>query len=165
VFKKAFFLVLAVVNRFSKSQGGLGVPLPDIARLPVMSDNVLPSLLVYLGVIKLEACTIGSLAKAFPSADREKLLSPRSVDTKQPDEASFQEGPVVPAFEAYVLRAAAIDACEKIVGATRSLGETFPDWLSQMTRSQLDMWLWSVAKDRIDYRLLPRFAERGTPFY
>ncbi len=34
-----------------------------------------------------------------------------------------------------------------------------------ITLSDLDAWVWQIAKDRDDYRQLERFAEKGTIFF
>jgi hypothetical protein len=72
--------------------------------------------------------------------------------------------------QSYILRAAAIDACELIVEAARSLDsatlqERNLTWLSELTLPDLDMWIWSAAKDRPDYRALVRFADQETVFF
>lgn len=65
-----------------------------------------------------------------------------------------------------MLRAAAVDACDIIVQAAREdAKDEDASWRKEMTLPQLDGWLWAVAKDRKDYRDLPRFAERGTVYY
>lgn len=77
------------------------------------------------------------------------------------------EGPILTVDESYILRAAAIDACELIVEAAHS--EDFQtadlEWMKEVTLPGLDMWLWSVAKDRADYRRLERFVSRKTVFF
>lgn len=79
------------------------------------------------------------------------------------------EGPVLTIDQSYVLRAAAIDACELIVDTAHSLDKTTLgpglEWITDITLLQLDMWLWSVAKDRSDYRELERFVLRDTVFF
>lgn len=83
------------------------------------------------------------------------------------------EGPTPTPAQAYVLRAAAIEACERIVARARAMGDAAasgqqqraPPWLKDVTLPDIDIWLWAVAKDRADYRALPRFALRNTPFF
>lgn len=133
----------------------------------MFSDNVLPSILVHLGVIDLSSAT-HDLSHIFPSdADTLALLlasgeAHRKVDVvaalpKQPP----KDGPVLNTEQAYILRAAAIDACEQIVEVAKSL-EGAPDWVHSMALPDLDMWIWAVAKDRRDYRQLGRFVLRNT---
>lgn len=138
-------------------------PIPSTTRLPVFTDNVLPSLLIHLGVIDLSANA--SLSHLFPDAGSpEKLESLLAVapKTNEPDHEDGskslpQEGPILTPSQAYTLRAAAIDACELIVDAARS--HTFEDpSMSDMQLPDLDMWIWAIAKDRADYRQLTRFV-------
>lgn len=81
-----------------------------------------------------------------------------------------KEGPVVDTKQSYILRAAAIDACELITEVARSFdvkgeGSENLDWISKMTLPELDMWIWAVAKDRVDYRALERFVDRDTIYF
>lgn len=73
------------------------------------------------------------------------------------------EGPILTTDQACVLRAAAVDACEMIVEKAHELNE--PCWLKDIELPKLDMWLWSIAKDRADYRRLERFVLRDTVFF
>ena len=77
-------------------------------------------------------------------------------------------GPLLTVEQAYVLRAAAIDACELIVARARTLdvgGEVGLEWVREITLPELDAWIWAVAKDRPDYRKLERFALRNTAYF
>jgi endonuclease YncB( thermonuclease family) len=139
-------------------------------------------MLIYLGV--LDVSWAPDLSALFPSANSDQLLqvllgpvpaqdkseiAPPSVDAKAP-----KEGPVLSNGQAFKLRAAAIDACEMIISQARAFGASRQEegsgqeslaWIRQITLPELDMWLWSVAKDRPDYRALERFAQRDTVFY
>jgi hypothetical protein len=131
-----------------------------------MSDNVIPSMLVYFGVIVLDNCSLPKLQKAFNIPSRDSMLkSPTSVgDTF--DKNALRDGPQQSASEAFVLRVAAVDACEKMASIAQTITVDAADsWINTLDPHGLDMWLWSVAKDRADYRMLPRFAELGTVFY
>jgi hypothetical protein len=77
------------------------------------------------------------------------------------------DGPTPTPAQAYVLRAAAIEACERIVAHAHAMGAAGrgAPWLKHLTLPDLDIWLWAIAKDRPDYRALPRFALRNTPFF
>jgi len=172
-FKKALFLIHAVNIRF----GGLSTspfPIPDTIQSPAFTDNVLPSLLVHLGVIDLAEATQG-LSALFPGAGSverlETLLAaaPEAVDKTKAQKSSPKEGPIISTEQAYILRAAAIYACERITEYARtidenSLGED-EQWIRDITLPELDMWIWAVAKDRPDYRELKRFALRNTVYF
>ncbi|KAG2128619.1 uncharacterized protein EDB93DRAFT_167747 [Suillus bovinus] len=171
-FKKALFLIHAVKIRFGSS---LPFPIPSTAQAPVFTDNVLPSLLVHFGVLDLAGATSHGLDKLFPGAESEdrinKLLAlPPEVpqvlvqDTKK---TPPKDGPILTIDQAYVLRAAAVHACEKIVQYARGDGQHSGEktWVKDITSPELDIWLWAVAKDRPDYRNLERFVLRGTVFF
>jgi hypothetical protein len=171
-FKKALFLIHVVVDRFA-SNSPPPFPIPDMSRVPVFTDNVLPSMLIHLGVIDLSSAPL--VSSIFPSAGSPEKLhallaeaSPQT-DTDTASKLTPTEGPILTAQQSYILRAAAINACELIVGSARSLDKATlaPDleWIPDITLLQLDMWLWSVAKDRLDYRTLKRFVLRDTVFF
>ncbi|KAJ1305771.1 hypothetical protein OPQ81_010501 [Rhizoctonia solani] len=165
LFKKALFLVHALALRFKETSG---IMVPDTTNLPVFSDNVLPSMLVHLGILDISNGP-ASLKAAFPDAGNQDKIA-KLYGAPGPGEAQrgppTRESPLLNAQDAYILRAAAVDACEEIVRvAVKEAQAEGPDWRKNMTLPELDGWLWSVAKDRTDYRDLPRFAERGTVWY
>ncbi|KAI5835832.1 hypothetical protein K523DRAFT_325976 [Schizophyllum commune Tattone D] len=164
-FKKALFLIHSVVVRFG-SLDPPPFPVPDTSNLPIFSDNVIPSMLVHLGIIDLSTSALQHL---FPNARSKEaitaLLAAPSESKPQPT-TEPPEGPSVTAREGYVLRAAAIDACEVTVKIARKLQVPKDlEWINQLTLPDLDAWLWAGAKDRVDYRRLPRFMERNTVFF
>ncbi|KAF9222615.1 hypothetical protein BS17DRAFT_783141 [Gyrodon lividus] len=180
-FKKALFLIHAVTLRFGSSSTP-PFPLPDTTRAPVFTDNVLPSMLAHLGVLDLSKAKDVALRGIFPDAANDaKINALLAVPDNTPGIGSAvapgthpkttppKEGPVLTSEQAYILRAAAVDACEKIIGYVRSLddGSLSNDqkWVRDITLPQLDTWLWAVAKDRPDYRELERFVLRDTVFF
>ena len=137
---------------------------------------MLPSLLVHLGVIDFPADS--ALSKLFPGTGSDDNLNGLLGVAPEPPAKSGpgakkpppQDGPVVTQDQSYILRSAAIDACELIVETARSVDATsFEDkqlaWISQMTLPNLDMWIWAVAKDRTDYRALVRFVDQNTVYF
>ncbi|KAI5123987.1 hypothetical protein M0805_006398 [Coniferiporia weirii] len=175
-FKKALFLLHAIEHRFASRPS---VPAPKASSLPVFTDNVIPSMLIHLGVLDLSSAS-ASLDSAFPdhSADLRNLLAgaqpPGEIIAKLPKELPI-DGPALNVEQAYILRAAAIDACEMIVEVAHSLEaseiEAFGapsdtlQWMKKITLQETDMWLWAVAKDRPDYRRLMRFSLRDTVMF
>ncbi|KAK0455379.1 uncharacterized protein EV420DRAFT_565184 [Desarmillaria tabescens] len=157
-FKKALFLINGIRVRFGATSSS-PFPIPSTSHLPIFSDNVIPSLLVHLGVIDLSASPMQAV---FSDAHSEQkiasLLQASDVSSRQASRGLPREGPKLTAEQSFILRAAAIDACEMIVSAAESasLGVTLSD---------LDAWLWQIAKDRDDYRQLERFTEKGTVFF
>jgi hypothetical protein len=172
-FKKALFLIAAVSLKFS-SLSPQPFFTPNIDARPVFSDNVLPSLLIHLGVLDVRSCLPlqDTLATMFNDADLPSLLGAApSTAVKQDDDGENKkspprEGPILTKEQGYLLRAAAIDACELIVAEAQSMGLSQQlGWTGPITLPQLDLWLWSVAKDRPDYRALTRVVERDTVFF
>jgi hypothetical protein len=199
-FKKALFLINAIAIRFAAKQernddasasssSSPSFPIPHAPHLPVFADNVLPSILIHLGVIDLSSttsCTL-ALANLFPAIDGAAAAATASVPAADPAvrllaaapepraQARMAEevvvpvvnGPILTPAQSYVLRAAAIEACERIVSHAHAMGAAGrgAPWLKDLTLPDLDNWLWAVAKDRPDYRALPRFVLRNTPFF
>ena len=149
--------------RFSSSSHDFVVP--DTARLPVFSDNVIPSMLVHLGIIDLSLATLG-LEKVFPGVDVDALLQPTAA-METATKGVPKEGPVLSIEQSYALRAAAVHACEVVVSTARSLAITDQNlsWVNSITLPELDGWLWAGAKDRADYRRLGRFSLVNTEFF
>ncbi|EIN11942.1 hypothetical protein PUNSTDRAFT_62993 [Punctularia strigosozonata HHB-11173 SS5] len=173
-FKKALFLIHAIAVRFTTAP----FPIPETSHLPVFTDNVIPSMLVHLGVIDLstsaESLGLRRLFGGPEDADREKLKSLLAAAPDHPAGAQKQkvvpkEGPVLTTDQSYILRAAAIDACEMMIEVAP--GDHEQDvkddisWIKSMTLPDLDMWLWAVAKDRPDYRSLERFVVKDTVYF
>lgn len=180
-FKKALFLIHGLTLRFGSSSPP-PFPLPDTTKLPVFTDNVLPSLLIHLGVLDLSGTKDVALRSIFSDAANEasvRALLAVPKDTlgtgtavtlgTEPVKVPPKEGPVLTSDQAYILRAAAVDACEKIVGYAHQLDEASlqdsQKWIKDITLPELDVWLWAVAKDRSDYRELERFVLRDTVFF
>ena len=161
-------------------------PIPRTENIPIFSDNVIPSMLVHLGVIDLSTSkpSLG-LTKIFPDASNPETLTsllshPEPADTpKEPKgtktKAVPKEGPILSVEQAFALRAAAIDACELIVQTARNLTDdeisqkekdsVSLKWLKEITLPELDAWIWAVAKDRPDYRKLERFVLTNTTYF
>ena len=156
--------MIHLVNlRFSSSPHDFVVP--DTSQLPVFSDNVVPSILVHLGIVDLSSATLG-LDKLFLDVDADALLQP-TASAEKTAEGVPKEGPVLKSEQSYALRAAAIYACEMVVSTARSLVITDQNllWVNSITLPELDAWLWAGAKDRMDYRRLGRFSLTNTEFF
>lgn len=172
-FKKALFLIHAIAIRFGSTTPA-PFPIPVTSDLPVFTDNVLPSILVHLGVIDISGAP--QLAGVFPDANETvriggllgepPVLGSASPSNRKP---TLHEGPILTSEQAYILRAAAINACEMIVDYIRSErreeGKEVEEWIKDITLPKLDMWIWAVAKDRVDYRKLGRFVLHETVFF
>lgn len=176
-FKKALLTMHAIALRFGSSPNP-SIPVPHTATLPIFSDNVIPSLLIHLGVIDLSTSAPSlELAGLFPQAGSnetlEVLLGAAPTKSRDHKKEIPKEGPVLTVEQAFILRASAIDACELIIQTIHSFGEEDlqgPNgedlqWLKGISLPELDAWIWSVAKDRDDYRKLERFALRKTTYF
>jgi len=129
-------------------------------------------MLIHLGVIDLS--TSPQLSTLFPGAGSPENLKVL-LEAWNGQESSLKvvpkEGPILTSDQAYILRAAAVDACELIIEVARSLpAEFLPDdgsldWVKQISLQDLDMWIWAVAKDRPDYKQLERFVLKNTVFF
>jgi len=162
-FKKALFLIHAINIRFG-SMSPPPFPIPSTSGVPIFVDNVIPSMLIHLGVIDLSESS-PPLAHLFPDSGSVETLTPLlAAAPLMPislfDQRVVPEGPTLTLDQAYILRAAAIDACELIVDVVRSL-----DAHVDITLPELDIWIWAVAKDRADYRRLGLFVLKDTVFF
>ncbi|KAH9945699.1 hypothetical protein B0H21DRAFT_822904 [Amylocystis lapponica] len=177
-FKKALLTIHAIALRFGSADTPPAIPVPRTKHLPIFSDNVIPSMLIHLGVIDLSTSTPSlGINALFPGAEEHSkldtlLASAPSRDPRAPKSKEVpKEGPRLTTEQAYILRAAAIDACELIVETARTLNldglanGADVAWLKEITLPELDAWLWAVAKDREDYRKLERFVLRDTAYF
>jgi len=171
-FKKALFLIHAIMVRFG-SVVPPPFPIPDTCQLPVFADNVLPSLLIHMGVIDLSSASHELKSKFSDAGSPDNLSSllaeaSPSIDSNKHLKSIPPEGPILSVEQSYILRAAAIDACEQIIDVARSPNTKLAknlQWIRDITLPQLDLWIWSVAKDRQDYRQLGRFVLKETVFF
>ncbi len=173
-FKKALFLINGVSIRFGAKDPS-PFPVPQTSHLPVFTDNVLPSILIHFGIVDLSTAAPPALAALFPGAGADdSTLAALFAAAPEPAPSPVAKKPVLPVdgptltpAQSYVLRAAAVEACERIVVHARAMGAAGrgAPWLGDITLPDLDIWLWAVAKDRADYRALPRFALRNTLFF
>ena len=166
-FKKALFLIHAVVIRFG-SESPPPFPIPITTQCPVFTDNVVPSMLIHLGVIDLSGSAgLSTLFSNAGSAERLTVLLDMFQDNASSNTAAG-EGPILTVDQSYILRAAATDACELITNEAKTIPlpeDGSLDWIRDITLPELDTWIWAVAKDRADYRLLERFALKDTVFF
>ncbi|KAI9463691.1 hypothetical protein BJY52DRAFT_1253125 [Lactarius psammicola] len=172
-FKKALFLINGVSVRFGAKDPS-PFPIPQTSHLPVFTDNVLPSILIHFGIVDLSTAAPPALAALFPEAGADDstlaalfAAAPEPAPVTKKPALLPVEGPTLTPAQSYVLRAAAVEACERIVAHARAMSAAGRGarWLGDITLPDLDNWLWAVAKDRADYRALPRFALRNTLFF
>lgn len=145
VFKKALLLASTLERRFASKAAptddkeGLVFAFEDIKGSPIFADNVIPTMMVHLGILVL------------------------------PDNLkhTVEDGGVTSVEESYRLRAAAIDGCHEIVKAANNTEKKIGtvEFREQgMLNVDLDVYLWRVAKEP-QYRKIPRFACKDTIFF
>ena len=129
-------MLAADLHRLLKEQEKL-FRFPDVDRLTVFSDNVLPAVLRELGILRVAPAVLERISKG------ESLKAAEQVDTE--------------------LRAAAIVACEEIVTLARS-DEYAVLGLGNLNSMVLDYYVWKVGKEP-RFRSVPRHSTQDTIFY
>ncbi|KAF7782453.1 hypothetical protein Agabi119p4_1829 [Agaricus bisporus var. burnettii] len=149
-FKKALFLIHAIRIRFG-SLSPPPFPIPETRDTPIFSDNVIPSLLIHLGVIDISKAP--GLNTIFEGAGSEArlgtLLGLGPPRAGQAGSSTSKDGPVLSNDQAFKLRAAAIDACQMIVETARSfdvaqanaIDAESLNWIKDITLPELDLWI------------------------
>lgn len=116
---------------FFKDQDPARFNFTDIGDLTIFSDNVIPTMLEHFKVIRL------------PEQLQKRITDGQELSTQ----------------EAYLVRAAAVVACERIVQKAHNQG-TFPS----MTEGSLDVYLWRLGKEG-DYRKIVRLQFQNTVMF
>lgn len=114
---------------FFRDQDPARFDFADIDELTIFSDNVIPTMLEHLKVIK------------FPDSLQKKIIDGEELSTR----------------DAYLVRAAAVVACERIVQKAHS---TIP----KMTEGNLDVYLWRLGKVG-EYRKIVRLQLQNTVMF
>ncbi|CAO1636125.1 unnamed protein product [Parajaminaea phylloscopi] len=169
LYKKVFFLLFSLHQRLSVGDAPRDIEVPTSGRLtpllPMFVDNVLPTMVVHLGILDLRGCTYDALQSWQRQTDhRSRGPSPPLAQTA----LTVAEGPRLTREEAYVIRGATLNAGEEIVQRAHVLARDDPDrwgWLATLDEAGLDGYLWSLAKADATLRNVPRLAERGTVMY
>ncbi|PWN54323.1 hypothetical protein IE53DRAFT_383097 [Violaceomyces palustris] len=174
VFKKVYFLLFALHQRLSQSnetsasvgeKSAAPTNMPKPSTLPMFVDNVLPTMLVHLGIVDLTGCSSSQTLKEWGLAS-EKLRK-EYAEGRIP-ETSVVEGPRLTLEDAYRVRGSCLDAGLEVVKRAHQLSkqeQSSKAWMAEMTEADLDGYLWSVAKDDPALRKVPRMVERGTVMY
>ncbi|KAK4691501.1 hypothetical protein P7C70_g9333, partial [Phenoliferia sp. Uapishka_3] len=113
------------------------------------------AMLVHLDILSLTASSDPALASG---------LTPPATESSST--AVLVAGVKLSATPAARLRASSVDACSHIVSRAHTLAKEDESrkWLSTMRETDLDGYLWSIAKEE-KLRDVHRFVERGTVFY
>ncbi|BGP32088.1 hypothetical protein JCM10296v2_003867 [Rhodotorula toruloides] len=145
IVKKALWLVTVVSLAFrTREPSEVPFKVPDISGFPVFADNVLPTLLIQLGILDLSASSDAALRSLSLSDSASLFLSSASATR---------------------LRAASVVACSAIVQRAHEFATgTGKEWLASWTEQELDGWLWNEGK-RADRREVERISEKGSVYY
>ncbi|KZP01502.1 hypothetical protein CALVIDRAFT_559316 [Calocera viscosa TUFC12733] len=162
ILKKSLFLLHSLHLRFA-SRSPPPFPIPSTGDLPAFADNVLPSMLVRLGVIPLSEAADPGLRTAFGPVDDRLLEMPLAEEQGNGKDAPSQlptPGPTLSPEQVTTLRAAAITALDDLASRARERGINLGE--GGITAVGLDGWLWTSAKRRGDWRRVGRFVQ-GQP--
>jgi hypothetical protein len=137
IFKKAFFCIFAIYQRLqlrAASDPSTPIPrLPNPEVLPMFVDNVLPTMCLHLSLVDATESTVPAL-KSWAAEDAAYKNAQQGAEASTGK--SVKEGPRLSAEEAYIVRAAALDAGrvarERAVelSSRQGLG-----WLREMTEA------------------------------
>ena len=142
IFKKALLLIHTLISSAERIQlpalSELAHKSCDaslLSSLPLFVDNVIPTLLIHWGVIQ--------------GVPQSALSNSREISTN----------------DGYRIRAAALTAGAQIVQRARGLAAAHTEWsfLASATESELDAYIWSVAKEP-ELRSIRRIAEKSVMY-
>lgn len=155
IHKRALLLLSWLRAAFHSSAKAPPIPSPHV--LPAFVDNVIPSLLVFWGVLKLD--------NAKDAVFRKWAESGRRVIEKESEEdkAVIVPGPTLNREQAYIIRAAALDACKAIKDRTVQLAADNESCapLNNIHEALIDGFIWTQAKVP-SLRNVPRMVEKKT---
>lgn len=147
ILKKVQLLAFDLFLHFASSKPEL-FDFYDIAESPILSDNVIPTILNHLKVIPL------SVTRDLTNRQT------RIIEELQED---LRTGRATTRERSYIFRAAAVDACEIIVLRAREMSEA-KAFIKKMTAVQLDAYLWQIAKQEV-LRNVTRFSDPNTIYF
>jgi hypothetical protein len=147
ILKKVQLLASDLSLRFSSARPEL-FNFYDIGESTIFSDNVIPTILNHLKIIRL---SVPSDANS-----RQKQIIEELQDDLRTGRPTTRE-------RSYIFRAAAVDACEVIVQRGKEMSDGNP-FVRSMTARQLDAYLWQVAKQG-ETRNVTRFCDASTVYF
>ena len=140
LFKKIQLLTQDLYERFSKSQPDI-FNFYDIDQLTIFSDNVIPTILHHLNIIRLDVPDDGT---------------PRQIGIIKGLQEDLRTGRETTEERSYVFRAAAVETAKSMPNA--------PQFLKNMTAEQIDAYLWQLPK-KGELRDVIRFSDPNTVFF
>lgn len=158
VHKRAYLLLSWLRARFGNDEKA--PPTPDASVLPAFVDNVIPSLLVHWGILDVASAKDESL-RAWNAE-----IIQRDDGGKDKGSDGVVPGPKLAREQAYIIRAAALDACHQISLRAHELAKQDESkrWLAGIHEALVDGYIWTKAKDA-DLRTVPRMVETETFMY
>jgi len=133
IFKKAQLFVYSLHKAFHKKYPLFNIK--GVENLTIFADNVIPTLLIHLDVIK----TSSKVSKAIKNKEN---MSKTNIDVK--------------------LRAASIVACERIAKRLREQKIKYMD--NEILETDIDTYIWNLGKED-KYRGLTRIINKNTIYY
>ncbi|ORX82644.1 hypothetical protein BCR32DRAFT_267504 [Anaeromyces robustus] len=133
IFKKAQLLVYTLHKAFHKKYPLFNIK--GIENLTIFADNVIPTVLIKLGVLVPSS-------QVFKAIENKENMAKSNMDVK--------------------LRAASIVACERIVKKLKSQNISFMN--NEILETDIDTYLWNLGKEE-KYRDLIRIVNKDTIFY
>lgn len=147
LFKKIQLLTQDLYERFSTSHPEM-FNFYDIDELTIFSNNVIPTILHHLNIIRLDIPADGT---------------PRQIDIINSLQEDLRTGRETTTERSYVFRATAVDACEIIVQTAKN-SPNAPPFVRNMTAEQMDAYFWQLAKKGI-LRDIVRFSDPNSIFF
>lgn len=160
LFKRIFFLLHSLRLKFADRHEWM---VPETTRtLPMFVDNVLPTMCVWHNLFECPPDAPAGMETLYrwvrtqhcnAELPREKLLPSEANEVKA--------GPELTADETYAIRAATLNLGKAVVDRAKVLARQAGEdkqWLEALNEVDLDGYLWSVAKDDVALRRVPRLV-------
>ncbi|UZJ54608.1 hypothetical protein CBS101457_003928 [Exobasidium rhododendri] len=156
IHKRALLLLSWLRAAFHATANAPPIPSPDV--LPAFIDNVIPSLLVFWGIIDLNNAKDDTL-RQWARTGRQVV---ENESLQSDGKAIVIPGPTLSHEQAYIIRAAALDACRAIKDRCVQLArEGRASSLSTINEALIDGFIWTQAKVP-SLRNIPRLVEKKT---
>lgn len=155
IYKRALLLLSWLRAAFHSSANAPPIPSPHV--LPAFVDNVIPSLLVFWGILRLDNAK-DAVFRKWAESGRRVVERENGVE-----KAVIVPGPTLDREQAYVIRAAALDACKVIKDRAIQLAAEGASCapLADIHEALIDGFIWTQAKVP-SLRNVPRMVEKKT---
>jgi hypothetical protein len=159
-----------MAGRFKFTGDAAQGALSSLDEIPAPADDILPSILIYLGILDLSECTMPTLGNQSSSGDPPSLLGSKPVASDGGKTLAIINQLFLPDDEVIVLRAASVCVLDAIVSRAkhpkRDEGEIDGNinWKTKVTPCGLSAFFSGLAQERSDYRQLLRYVAEGAIF-